>query len=79
MEYSKRMTCEEAVRRLTAYLDRGLADEELEALEVHIDACLDCCDRFEFGRKLDKVFKERSGGEPLPEAIEERIRRALAG
>ena len=79
MENAKRMNCEEALRRLTAYLDKALAGEDLEALEMHIDACLDCCDRLEFSRKLDRVVKERSGDEPLPEGIEQRIRRALAG
>ncbi len=79
MESTKQLTCEEALRRLTAYLDKALAGEDLEALEEHIGACLDCCDRLEFSRKLDRVVKERSGDEPLPEGIEQRIRRALAG
>jgi anti-sigma factor (TIGR02949 family) len=73
------MNCEEALRRLTAYLDQALSGRDLEALEAHIDACLDCCDRLEFSRKLDQVVKKRMGEEALPEGIEQRIRRALAG
>lgn len=73
------LSCEEAVRLFFAYLDRALAGEPLEALEAHLAACLDCCDRLEFNRKLDAFVKRRLGEEPLPEGIEERIRRRLDG
>lgn len=78
MEANRRLSCEEALRRLTAYLDEALAGEELEALEEHVDACLDCCEKLEFARKMDQVVKRRLSEAPLPEGIEERIRRMLA-
>ena len=79
MDRPDRITCDEALRRLTAYLDEALSGNDLEVLEAHIDACLDCCDKLEFSRKLDQVVKARLGDEGLPEGLEERIRRALAG
>lgn len=78
METTKRLSCDEAVRRFFAYLDRALSGEQLEALEAHLQACLDCCDRLDFGRKLDSFVKERAGDAALPIGLEERIRRALS-
>jgi anti-sigma factor (TIGR02949 family) len=79
MAGTQRLSCAEALSRLTAYLDAALSGQDLEALEEHINACLDCCDRLEFSRKLDQAVRARLGDEPLPEGIEQRIRRALGG
>jgi anti-sigma factor RsiW len=49
----------------------------VEALEAHLEACLDCCERLAFSRKLDAFVKQRLGEAPLPEGIEERLRREL--
>ena len=73
----KELSCEQAVRQFYAYLDRALEGEDVKDLEAHLDACLDCCDRLEFSRKLDAIVKSRLGEAPLPDGIEERIRRAL--
>ena len=76
---TKRLSCDEAVRRFFAYLDRALEGGDADALEEHLEACLDCCDKLDFSRRLDQVVKARVGDEPLPAGVEERIRRALAG
>lgn len=75
----KRLSCSEAVQQFFSYLDRALAGESLEALEEHLEACLDCCDRLRFSRSLDAFVKERLGGASLPDGLEERIRRAIQG
>ena len=77
MDATKRLTCEEAVRRFFGYLDRALAGEALEALEAHLHDCLDCCDRLQFSRRLDTFVKERMGDSPLPDGLEERLRDSL--
>ncbi len=77
MENVKRLSCEEAVRQLFAYLDRAMSGEPLETLESHLEACLDCCERLEFSRKLDGFVKGRLGDARLPEGIEERISRTI--
>jgi anti-sigma factor (TIGR02949 family) len=74
-----KLSCEAAVRQFFAYLDRALAGESLEALEKHIAACLDCCEKLEFSRKVDTFVKSRLGEAPLPEQIEARIRRVIEG
>jgi anti-sigma factor (TIGR02949 family) len=78
MEDTKRpLSCDQAVKQFFAYLDRALSGEPVEALEAHLEACLDCCERLAFSRKLDTFIKQRLGEAPLPEGIEERLRREL--
>jgi len=78
MEYATRpLSCDEAVKQFFAYLDRALSGERMEALEAHFDACLDCCERLEFSRKVDAFVKDRLGDAPLPDGMEERIRRLI--
>ena len=73
-----RMSCDQAVRQFFAYLDRALAGEPLEALEQHLEACLDCCDKLQFSRRLDTFVRLRLGEGPLPSGLEERIRLGIA-
>lgn len=75
---NQKLSCEQVVQQFFAYLDRALGGESMEALESHLKACLDCCDKLEFSRKLDAVVRDRLEKGALPEGIEERIRRVLA-
>ncbi|MGE0454606.1 MAG: zf-HC2 domain-containing protein [Vicinamibacteria bacterium] len=70
-----KITCDEAARQFFAHLDRALAGEALEALEAHLEACLDCCDKLDFSRKVDSFVKQRLGDQALPDDLEARIRR----
>jgi anti-sigma factor (TIGR02949 family) len=79
MEPMSRMTCEQAMQQFYAYLDRALSGERLAELDDHLKACLDCCDKLQFSRQLNDFVKSRLGDEPLPEGIETRIRKNLAG
>jgi len=67
------MTCEEAVRQFFAYLDRAISGESLDTLEAHLEACLDCCDRLQFSRRLD-AFVMSLGETRLPPGLQDRIR-----
>lgn len=72
-----RSSCDEAVRRFFAYLDRALSGEPLHELEQHLAACLDCCDRLQFSRRVDDFVRARLGDAPTPPGLEDRIRRGL--
>jgi anti-sigma factor (TIGR02949 family) len=74
---SDRMTCEQAVSQFFLFLDRALEGQAAEALEKHLEDCLDCCDRLQFNRRLDAFVKERLGEAPLPEGLEARLREGL--
>jgi len=78
METMNPMSCDEAVRQFFAYLDRALSGEPMEALEAHLNACVDCCDKLQFSRQLDTFVKARLGQAPLPPGLEDRIRRGIA-
>jgi anti-sigma factor (TIGR02949 family) len=73
----RKLTCDQAVQQFFSYLDRALEGEALEALEAHLEACLDCCEKLDFSRKLDRAVKARLEEGPLPEGLEPRIRRVL--
>jgi anti-sigma factor (TIGR02949 family) len=77
MERLNGLRCEDAVRQFFLYLDRALAGEELKSLEDHLEACLDCCDKLEFSRRVDTLMKDRFQDARLPEGLEERIRRRI--
>jgi anti-sigma factor (TIGR02949 family) len=72
------MSCADAQRRFFTYLDRALGGEDAEALEAHLEACIECCDRLEFGRRLDAFVRSRLGEAFLPPGLAERVQRALA-
>lgn len=72
-----RLTCEEAVRQFFAYLDRSLAGEAIGALEEHLRQCLDCCERLEFSRQMDRFVKARLESGTVPAGLEDRLRDRL--
>jgi len=72
-----RMTCQQAVHQFFAYLDRALEGRSLDALEKHLEDCLDCCDRLQFSRRVDTFVKDRLGDAPLPAGLEDRLRQGL--
>ena len=71
------LSCEQAVKLLFAYLDRALAGEPLEDLEVHMETCLSCCDKLAFSRQLDAFIKTRFADVVVPAELESRVRQAL--
>jgi anti-sigma factor (TIGR02949 family) len=73
-----RVSCEQAVQQFYAYLDRALSGESLEALEEHLAACLDCCDKVQFSRRVEEFMRERLGGALPPAGLADRIKRGLA-
>ena len=73
------LTCEQAVQQFFAYLDRALSGEPLQALEAHLEACLDCCDKLRFSRQLDAFVKARLPEASLPADLDAKIRRVLRG
>jgi len=79
LETMNPLTCEQAVQQFFAYLDRALSGEPLEALEAHLEACLDCCDKLRFSRHLDAFVKARLPESRLPTDLDAKIRRVLRG
>ena len=72
-----KLTCEQAVERLLAYLDRALQDGDCAQVETHLEECFACCERLAFTKHLDAFVKTRLPNNPIPPALEARIRDAI--
>jgi len=54
----KDINCSEALKLVTAYVDRQSGEKDARTLEKHLESCKHCFDRVEF----EKLFKERMKG-----------------
>lgn len=68
-----RMTCEEALRLLAAYIDGELTVVAQREVHKHLDACRSCYSRAEFERRL-KAQLAALGAEPVRPELEDRVR-----
>lgn len=58
MKKIKTIGCEEALRRLLAYLDRELGSVKHEEVEHHLSICRSCFSRAELERLLKTKLRE---------------------
>jgi anti-sigma factor (TIGR02949 family) len=72
-----RITCEEALRFLAAFIDGELKPARHEEVQRHLSHCRSCWSRAEFERRLKARIGELSH-ELVPTELEERIARLLA-
>jgi len=70
--------CEEALRRLAAFVDRELGTVPREEMEHHLRTCKNCYSRVEFEQRLKEQLSELSPRE-APTAATNRIRGLLKG
>lgn len=64
--------CEEALKRLFAYLDHELHGRRHEEMDRHLKTCRSCFSRAEFERRLKTQLAE-VGQEKAPANLEQRI------
>ena len=70
--------CEEVLRVLFDYLDDELEDGSRQRVESHLERCRSCFSRAEFEQRL-KGHAAELASEPVPPALEDRIRSLIAG
>lgn len=70
-------SCEEARRRLDAYVDGALPGEEERAVERHLAGCDRCAELLGFERTLLEGLKKRIRQTDVPPGLRERIESAL--
>ena len=70
--------CNEAVRRMWAYVDHALGRGPTEELETHLETCRRCCGELEFSRHLKEMVAAK-GSEPLPDSFSRRLDQLLEG
>lgn len=71
-----KMTCEEVLEYLVAYLDRETDAQTLTEIEWHLEECRGCFSRAEFERKL-KAYLRESGSSRAPERLRTRIKTVI--
>jgi anti-sigma factor (TIGR02949 family) len=71
--------CQEAVKRLTEFLDHELNPEEEAQVQRHIEKCHGCFTRFHFEETLLRTIRERAAAIRAPSALREKILGLIAG
>lgn len=77
MTETERIDCEEAVRRLAAYLDRELDPAADAEMEEHLDRCRSCFSRAEFERRLKARVQDELGDGSVSPEFQERMRTVI--
>jgi anti-sigma factor (TIGR02949 family) len=78
MTHLNRYTCEEAFRRLDAYIDRELAPDELEQVRAHLEICEGCAREFDFEANLIESVRTRLRDVEVPPGLNASVRDLLA-
>ena len=63
------MACQQLVELVTAYLGDALAPDELQAVEDHLAACVDCTEYLSQMRQVIAVSKGLFDAQPDPSAL----------
>jgi anti-sigma factor (TIGR02949 family) len=74
--HEDRMSCEEVLRHLVAYLDREMDAATALAIERHLEECRGCFSRAAFERKL-KAHVCGTASSRAPERLRSRIRELI--
>jgi mycothiol system anti-sigma-R factor len=70
--------CNEAVRRMWAYLDRELGAKPVAEFEAHLQTCQRCCGELEFSRHLRELVADTDAAPQLPPELRSRVENLLA-
>jgi anti-sigma factor (TIGR02949 family) len=72
-----RYTCEEAFRRLDAYLDHELSAQEMELIREHLEICAGCAREFNFEASVLKGVGQKLRQIDVPDTLQVEILDAL--
>jgi mycothiol system anti-sigma-R factor len=71
------VNCKESLLKLYEFLDGDLAKISVSEIEVHLDNCRHCWDRFEFEKRLKELVKTSCCKTTCPDALRERIKELI--
>jgi anti-sigma factor (TIGR02949 family) len=69
--------CNETLRDLEQFLDGEITPQARQAIEAHLNGCLDCLQAFDFHAELRIVIAEKCRDEALPPGLLSRIERCF--
>ena len=65
--------CDETLRELERFLDQELSGHAHDAIQAHIDGCLDCLHAFDFQAELKHIISAKCRSDELPPGLIGRI------
>lgn len=74
---AKRLSCEEAFRRLDDYLDRELLPDEMAEVREHLQTCAHCAHGFAYESGTIKAIRAKIQRIEAPCDLLERVQAAL--
>jgi len=73
------MNCKECVERLEELVDKELTPLEASEVQMHLENCPSCTDRFEFEAGMKRLVRTCCGSDRAPDSLRERLRAILNG
>ena len=73
----KKYDCTQVEKRVQAYLDNQVSDEELMMIEDHLSYCLPCDKKVEFEKRLKEIIKYKATESEYPKALEEELKKII--
>ena len=75
----KKYDCAEVEKRVQAYLDNHLSDEELLMIDDHLSYCLPCDKKVEFEKRLKEIIKYKAAEKDYPKNLEDELKKIIRG
>ncbi len=69
--------CNETLRELDAFLDDELPSEVRAHIHVHLEACVDCLQAFDFHAELKLAIRRKCNSDEIPPGLLDRIERCF--
>lgn len=73
----KKYDCAQVEKRVQAYLDNQVTDEEFLLIEDHLSYCLPCDKKVEFEQRLKEIIKYKATEGNYPKALEEELKKII--
>lgn len=71
------MNCRECIDRLDELVDKELSPLEAGEVQMHLENCPDCADRYHFEEGMRRLVRSCCTEAKAPESLRERLRAIL--
>lgn len=72
------MNCKECLDRLEELVDKELSPLEASEVQIHLENCPPCTERFEFETDMKRLVRVCCGQEQAPASLRARLREILS-
>jgi len=73
----KKYDCAEVEKRVQAYLDDHISDEEILKIEDHLSYCLPCDKKVEFEKRLKELIKHKATEKDYPITLQDELKKII--